>query len=291
MGEPDGSQANWSTHPHNPYTWSAEKKWSTMVVACLVTFIAGLNATSITTASEAISEEFNLSSNPIETNFFAVTAWNAAAAFVPLVTLPLMDTYGVRYGYLVRSTRRRRTSISIYKPENGHANYALTDLQAAYVIFVIFLIPQALAKNFATLVACRFFAGAMGGTLQNAADGIAANLFLHQHQRVLPLTGYAFSLLAGVTMGPVLGAVVEPLQWRWYVYSLQSLFVLCFAAADTFQGSSISKSSYPLRSCRWWYITYEKRAVPCCRISTCPTASNRQCLETVAPPSTSYGLR
>lgn len=72
-----------------------------MLTSYLVTFLIGLNATSITTASDILTEEFSLSNDPIETNFFAVTAWNAAAAFVPLVTLPLMDTYGVRWGYVV----------------------------------------------------------------------------------------------------------------------------------------------------------------------------------------------
>ncbi len=38
---------------------------------------------------------------------------------------------------------------------------------------------------------------------------------------MLPLTGYVFSLVFGVTMGPVLGAVVEPLAWRWYVFFTQ----------------------------------------------------------------------
>ena len=62
---------------------------------------------------------------------------------------------------------------------------------------------------------CRGIAGALGGTLQDAADGIAANMFLHHKERVLPLMGYVAALLLGVTMGPVLGAVVEPLNWRW----------------------------------------------------------------------------
>lgn len=75
--------------------------------------------------------------------------------------------------------------------------------------------PQALAKNFATLVVCRVFAGVFGGTLQNAADGIAANMFPSDSERALPLTVYVISLLLGVTMGPVLGAVQEPLGWRW----------------------------------------------------------------------------
>jgi MFS family permease len=91
----------WSQHPDNPFNWLLWQKWATMSVACWVTFIVGLNATSITTASSAISSEFHLSSSVLEVSFFSSTAWNAAAAIGPLVTLPLMDTYGVRAGYVV----------------------------------------------------------------------------------------------------------------------------------------------------------------------------------------------
>ena len=171
-----------------------------MATACWVTFVVGLNATSITTASEVLTAEFSLGGDILEVNFFAVTAWNCAAAFVPLITLPLMDSYGVRNGYLVGITAHRRPILTS---------------QTAYIIFTIFIIPQALAKNFTTLVVCRVIAGAAGGTLQNAADGIAANMFQHHQQRVQPLTGYVFSLLFGVTMGPVFGAILQPLSWRW----------------------------------------------------------------------------
>lgn len=98
----DSQAEEWDSHHGNPYAWSNLRKWSVMSTAFIATFLIGLNATSITTASESISSEFGLSNGNVEVNFFAVTAWNAAAAFVPLVTLPLMDTYGVRWGYLVR---------------------------------------------------------------------------------------------------------------------------------------------------------------------------------------------
>jgi MFS family permease len=87
--------------------------------------------------------------------------------------------------------------------------------QAAYTLFTIFLIPQAVAQNFATLVICRAIAGGAGGTLQSAADGVAANVFRTCQERVVPVTLYEFSVVLGVTMGPVLGAVVKPLGWRW----------------------------------------------------------------------------
>lgn len=72
-----------------------------------------------------------------------------------------------------------------------------------------------MAPNFATLVVCRVFAGAFGGTVQNAADGIAANIFFTVQERILPLTLYAFTLMFGVTIGPVFEALFEPLGWRW----------------------------------------------------------------------------
>ncbi|KAL4892837.1 MFS multidrug transporter [Aspergillus ambiguus] len=176
----------WESHPQNPFNWPRRKKWTPMLTSCWVTFIVGLNATSITTAAESVSSEFNLANGIFEYNFFSVTAWNGAAAFVPLATLPLLETYGMYKGYI-----------------------------GAYILFTVFLIPQALAQNFATLVVCRAIAGALGGTLQNCADGLASNLFLCHRQRVLPLTLYTFTLLFGVTMGPVLGAAVDPLGWRW----------------------------------------------------------------------------
>ncbi|KAF9895185.1 hypothetical protein FE257_000087 [Aspergillus nanangensis] len=169
-----------------------------MLTSCWVTFIVGLNATSITTAAEPISAQFDLAPGIFEYNFFAVTAWNAAAAIVPLATLPLMETYGMQIGYVT-----------------------------AYILFTIFLIPQALAQNFATLIVCRAIAGALGGTLQNCADGLASNLFSSHRERAFPLTLYTFTLLFGVTMGPVLGAVVEPLGWRWVFWIELILYGAC----------------------------------------------------------------
>ena len=85
------------------------------------------------------------------------------------------------------------------------------------MLFVIFIIPQALAHNFATLIATRVFAGAFGGTIQNAAEAIAANLFKTSQERLTALTLYILALVAGVTLGPVQGAVVGALSWRWSV--------------------------------------------------------------------------
>ena len=82
---------------------------------------------------------------------------------------------------------------------------------------MIFVIPQALAQNFATLIVCRFIAGCCGGVLQDAMDGIIADIWSEATERSLPVTFYVLSLLVGVTFGPVLGgAVIVRFYWRWY---------------------------------------------------------------------------
>lgn len=101
VGDRSPVDRQWDQDVRNPFNWPLWKKWMVLMISCTVTFFAGVNSTSITTAGEEISVDFNLSDGYFEYNFFAVTAWNAAAAIVPLATLPIMETYGMRIGYLV----------------------------------------------------------------------------------------------------------------------------------------------------------------------------------------------
>lgn len=86
----------------------------------------------------------------------------------------------------------------------------------SYITFFAFVIPQAVAPNFATLIVCRFFAGCCGGVIQDVMDGIIADVWDGPVERSLPVTLYVLSLLVGVSFGPVFGgAVVSSLGWRW----------------------------------------------------------------------------
>ena len=91
----------WASDPRNPFNWPLWKKWSVMAVTYWVAIWVGINATSFTTPAIALSEDFNVDNSFFEYSFFAVTSWNAAAAIVPLATLPMLETYGFRIGYVV----------------------------------------------------------------------------------------------------------------------------------------------------------------------------------------------
>jgi len=203
--------ASLQNDPRHPYQWSNARKWRVTLIACLVCFVVGINSTAITAAAEPINHEFGESDDNaamLPVSFWPVTAWNAGAAICPMVVLPLMEDVGVYKSYIV-----------------------------VYVLFIIFVIPQAVANSFATLIVTRAIAGSLGGVLQNVIDGVAADMWKGEEKRLLPLTLYVFALVGGesvvgsfrgnysmcllplgVSFGPVFGgAVISHLSWHWYV--------------------------------------------------------------------------
>lgn len=184
---PTPEQHTSAAEPGNPFGWSLIKKWSVTLLACYVTFVVGFNATALTAASSLTNTTFSISDSSFPNSVWPVTAWNTGAALAPMVVLPIMEDYGTRSGYLI-----------------------------VYMIFLIFVIPQAVAKNFATFIVCRFFAGCAGGVLQDVMDGIIADIWEGATERSLPVSCYVFALLGGVSIGPVVGgAIVQSLGWRW----------------------------------------------------------------------------
>jgi Major Facilitator Superfamily len=186
----DRLQWNGPNDPANPFNWDVKTKWIVTLTACYVTFIVGLNATAMTSASEAINEQFDVSDHHFANSYWPVVSWAVGAALAPMVVLPILEDFGMRIGYIT-----------------------------TYAIFIIFMIPQAVAPNFATLIVCRFISGCCGGVLQDVMDGIIADIWPNHVQRSLPVSCYVFCLLFGVTLGPVMGgAVVGSLDWRWIFY-------------------------------------------------------------------------
>lgn len=200
--EANGIHASDVNDTDNPFNWPSRTKWTITLTTCFVCFVVGLNATGIASAPSPINERFDVSDANFPNSFWPIASWTIGAAIVPMIILPLMEKYGTRPGYLL-----------------------------CYGVFFVFIIPQAVSRNFATLVVCRFIAGSAAGVLQNGMDGIIADIWDGPVQRSLPVTIYVTCLLAGVSLGPVYGGViVHNLYWRWIFYIQLVIYGVTFVA-------------------------------------------------------------
>lgn len=153
-------------------------------------FVALINATSITSIALEIDMEFDVHEDSFPNSYWTVASWTLAAGIVPIFLTPVIEDYGVRPGFL-----------------------------GTYLLFCVFIFPQAFATNFATLVICRSFAGGFAGTIVALTDVVVVDLFEYETERVKAIIVYTFVLLAGYTLGPVYGGGIEEcLQWRWIFY-------------------------------------------------------------------------
>lgn len=176
--------------PGNPYNWSLRQKWTLTLLATFSTFITMMNGTIITVAHTTINEEFGISDASFPNSYWPVTSWAVGGGCFSLLVLPLMEDFGVRWVFL-----------------------------SSWLVFICFVIPQALAQNFATLIVTRFFAGGCVAILANTAATVVGNLWDTEKSRNIPVSLYIVAYLVGASIGPVIGApIYEFLSWRWIGY-------------------------------------------------------------------------
>ncbi|KAH7389845.1 multidrug transporter [Pyrenochaeta sp. MPI-SDFR-AT-0127] len=181
--------------PHNPFNWANSKKWRVTLLACFMTFVVQLNGTMMTSAAEQINQSFHISDEHFPHSYWPVLSWNLGGAAAPLLALPLMENFGVRISYLI-----------------------------IYVVMIVFIIPQATAHNFATLVVTRAITGACSGVLANITSGIVSDVWRTGKAKSFNTSLYIWCLLAGLNMGPVFGSlIIQHTTWRW-IFIAQIIF-------------------------------------------------------------------
>ncbi|GAA5903831.1 hypothetical protein JCM6882_001327 [Rhodosporidiobolus microsporus] len=177
--------------PLNPQEgWSTIKRWRVLFVALFITFTSTYNSTANGSAGSGVEEEFGVSSDVFQVSSFA---YQLMLGVGPLFLAPISETYG------------RRPMLII-----------LTAL-----ITLLFL-PQALAPNYASICATRFFQGAAGSVEGPVIAGIVADLFAKRN-RGMAMATFVVAVYAGNACGPTISAwVAYKLSWRW-VYWLQMI--------------------------------------------------------------------
>jgi len=61
--------------PQDPFNWSVQKKWWTVGLGLLASFICSVNGTILSVAHKTISEEFGISDEPFPNSYWITTSW------------------------------------------------------------------------------------------------------------------------------------------------------------------------------------------------------------------------
>ncbi|KAG7057435.1 hypothetical protein JMJ77_0004823 [Colletotrichum scovillei] len=174
--------------PLCPRSYSKMRKW-------LITMVVSQMALCITCASSIYTSTYtNLEAefhNSRIVSTLGLSTFVLGLSLGPMLFSPLSEFYGRRPIYLISST-----------------------------CHLLFLIPQATARNIATLVVLRFLDGFSGSAFQAVSAGTVRDLFSNDELQA-PMLLFSICPFIGPSLGPLVGGFINYYTgWRWTFYVL-----------------------------------------------------------------------
>lgn len=144
-------------------------------------------STSYSPAVDQISEHFGVGT---EVSLLGLSVLLVGFGLGPLIWAPLSEVYGRKAAVLT-----------------------------PYFLACVFSFATATSKDIQTVIITRFFAGFFGSAPITNTGGVLGDIW-SPTQRGTAIVWYAFAVVGGPTLGPVVGgAVVQSyLRWRWTEY-------------------------------------------------------------------------
>jgi len=115
----------------------------------------------------------------------------------------------------------------------------------AWTLYVLWIIPQALAHNIVTMIVARLFDGLAGSAFLAVSGGTVGDLFSRDELQA-PMLFYSLVQFLGPALGPVLGGFINyHANWRWTYYVLLSwafiqLVLIVFLVPETYRECSFT---------------------------------------------------
>lgn len=110
----------------------------------------------------------------------------------------------------------------------------------AWILYVLWIIPQAVAHNIATMIVARLFDGLAGSAVLAVSGGTVSDLFSRDELQA-PMLFYSLVQFLGPALGPVLGGFINSyVNWRWTYYFLLicafvQLMLVVFFVPETYR--------------------------------------------------------
>ncbi|KAI4142342.1 MAG: hypothetical protein L6R39_004979 [Caloplaca ligustica] len=181
--------------PHdvlNPINWSDRKRWAHIITVAILGLIPNMAATMIAPGIDGVVADFGVHSSAISS--IAMTIFLLGLALGPM----FLSFTGEIYGRL-----------PVY--------------HAANIVFIAFMIGNALSKNITQFMVFRIISGGAGGMPLAMGGGTIADVTLPAN-RGLATALFSLGPLAGPVLGPVIGGFLAARHgWRWTFWLLAIL--------------------------------------------------------------------
>jgi multidrug resistance protein len=170
--------------PANPLNWPSWRRWTLIILASGVTFMAGLSSSMFAPGVPRLLVEFNSTNSVLGS--FVVTVFVLGLAFGPLVWAPLAEIYG-----------------RLIVQHVGCAGC------------LIFTIACAVSKSLSVLIGMRLLQGTFAAASLTNGGAIIADM-VRQEERGFAMAMYTLGILLGPSVGPVAGGFLAAAKgWRW----------------------------------------------------------------------------
>lgn len=178
--------------PASAKCWKFSRKLIAAAVLGFDTLVASWGSSVYSAAVEPVAEEFGVGRIVA---LLGLTLYICGFATGPLAFGPLSEIYG------------RKTPIT-----------------GACFVFTCFMFACATAKDFQTLMLCRFFAGVFASCPLAVVGGAFADMFGNE-TRGIAIAGFSALVFIGPFISPIVGAFITQsyLGWRWTEVSVDEM--------------------------------------------------------------------
>ncbi|KAJ0414189.1 major facilitator superfamily domain-containing protein [Aspergillus carlsbadensis] len=172
-----------SDDPENPRLWPIWYKSLTVAAMSLGATVVSLSSTLYTSGIPGLQEDFHVSKIVA---LLGVTTYLLGMGIGSIIFAPLSELVGRRPVYIV-----------------------------SMIIFLLLLLPSALAQNISSILVSRFFGGFFGSALMSNSPASVNDIVSDKH-RALAFGFWSIGPTNGPVYGPIIGGFVfQHLGWRW----------------------------------------------------------------------------
>lgn len=193
--------------PWNPRSMSTPRKWLITALASSGSFCVTCASSIYTSTYTQMDAEFGCSK---ELATLGLSTFVLGIALGPAWS-PLSEFYGRRPIYL-----------------------------AAFMVFTLFIIPCAVARNIETVIVSRFFQGFAGSAFLSVSGGTVSDLFTPETMHH-PLTLFTAAPFLAPSLGPLIGGFINSnVNWRWthyvlIIWAFCMFLAICFFVPETYR--------------------------------------------------------